>query len=192
MATARKLPSGAWRTRITKVVSGKKVTRSFTVHPKECQGNSRKAKDQSEKLAREWRLATEDDYTYGKTVRQALDDYINDRKKVLSPSTITNYWRLLPYFDPIMDICVTDIKTSDIQPLINEMSLSVKRKTIQNRISFLLSALDYADCDKRFKLRYPPATSKVILSPDLEDVQMLINAAPDDFKPILYLAAFGD
>lgn len=191
MANARKLPSGAWRTRITKVVNGKKVTRSFTVHPKECQGNSRKAKDQSEKLAREWRLATEDDYTYGKTIRQALNDYINDRKKVLSPSTITNYWRLLPYFDPIMDICVTDIKTSDIQPLINEMSLSVKRKTIQNRISFLLSALDYADCDKRFKLRYPPTTSKVILSPDLEDVQMLINAASEDFKPILYLAAFG-
>lgn len=191
MANAKKLPSGAWRTRITKVVNGKKVTRSFTVHPKECQGNSRKAKDQSEKLAREWRLATEDDYTYGKTVQQALNDYINDRKKVLSPSTITNYWRLLPYFDSIMDICVTDIKTSDIQPLINEMSLSVKRKTIQNRISFLLSALDYADCDKRFKLRYPPATSKVILSPDLEDVQMLIDAAPEDFKPILYLAAFG-
>ena len=191
IATARKLPSGAWRTRITKVVGGKKVTRSFTVHPKECQGNSRKAKDQSEKLAREWRLATEDDYTYGKTVRQALDDYINDRKKVLSPSTITNYWRLLPYFDTIMDICVTDIKTSDIQPLINEMSLSVKRKTIQNRISFLLSALDYVECDKKFRIRYPNSPSKEIKAPDTEDVKMLLDNASEELKPILYLAAFG-
>lgn len=191
MANARQLPSGAYQTRATKVINGKKVTKSFTVHPKECQGNNRKAKALSEKNAREWQLATDNDYVFGISVRQAIENYIEDRQKVLSQSTITNYRRFKPYFAPIMDICVPDIKTSDIQPLINEWSISVKRKTIQNRISFLLSVLDYADCDKKFKLRYPQSASKVIKSPDLEDVKLFLDAADDDFRPILYLAAFG-
>jgi len=191
MANARLLPSGAYQTRITKVINGKKVTKSFTVHPRECRGDERKAKKLSELKANEWYLASEHIDIYGMTVKQAIENYIEDRQKVLSQSTITNYRRFKPYFAPIMDVCVSDIKTSDIQPLINEWSISVKRKTIQNRISFLLSVLDYADCDKRFKLRYPPATSKVITSPDLEDVKLFLNAAKDDFKPILYLAAFG-
>ena len=191
MASARKLPSGAWRTQVKKTINGKKVVKSFTVHPKDCKGDSRKAKDQSELLARQWRLAAEDSEVSGLKVRDAIEQFIKDRSKVLSPSTITNYKRLIQYFEPIMDICVDDIKTSDIQPLVNEWSISVRAKTIQNRVSFLLSALDYAECDKKFRIRYPKSDSKEVKSPDLEDVQMIIRNAPEDLKPILCLAAFG-
>lgn len=64
-------------------------------------------------------------------------------------------------------------------------------KTIKNRVSFLLSALDYAECDKKFRIRYPKSTSKEIKAPDTEDVRMLIDNAPEDLKPVLQLAAFG-
>ena len=53
MANARLLPSGAYQTRITKVINGKKVTKSFTVHPRECRGDERKAKKLSELKANE-------------------------------------------------------------------------------------------------------------------------------------------
>ena len=191
MANARLLPSGAYQTRATKVINGHKVTKSFTVHPNQTKGNTKKAKAQSEMLAREWQIAEQDSMIYGLTVGRAMEQYIKDRSKVLSPSTITNYKRLLPLFNSIAHICVDEIKTSEIQALINEWSVSVKAKTIQNRISFLLSALDYAECDKKFRLRYPQNTSKKILAPDVEDVKMLLDNAPDDFKPVLYLAAFG-
>ena len=191
MANARKLPSGAYQTRVTKVINGKKITKSFTVHPKQCKGDGRKAKDQSEFLAKQWKLTAESSEIYGVRVRDAIEKFIQDRSKVLSPSTITNYKRLIPYFESIADICVDDIKTSDIQPLINEWSISVRTKTIQNRISFLLTALDYAECDKRFRLRYPQNASKTITAPDTEDVKILLDNAPEDLKPILYLAAFG-
>lgn len=191
MAKARKLPSGAYQTRVTKVINGKKITKCFTVHPKEFKNDARKAKDQSELLARQWRMSAEDSEIYGLKVEDALNQFIKDRSKVLSPSTITNYKRFLPLFDSISKILVDDIKTSDIQPLINEWSISVRTKTIQNRISFLLTALDYAECDKRFRLRYPKSDSREIVSPDLDDVQMLIQNAPTDLKPILYLAAIG-
>ena len=191
MANARLLPSGAYQTRATKVINGKKVTKCFTVHPKETKGNGRKAKDQSEMLARQWRLSVEDSEIYGLKVRDAMEQFLQDRSKVLSPSTITNYKRLLPLFEPIADICVDDIKTADIQPLVNEWSISVRAKTIKNRVSFLLSALDYVECDKKFRIRYPNSPSKEIKAPDTEDIKMLLDNAPDDLKPILYLAAFG-
>lgn len=191
MATAKKLPSGAWRTQVAKTINGKKVVKSFTVRPNETKGDSRKAKAQSELLAREWQISAEDSEVYGLKVRDAMDMFIADRSKVLSPSTITNYKRLISYFEPIMDICVDDIKTSDIQPLVNEWSISVRAKTIKNRISFLLSSLDYVECDKKFRIRYPKNDSKEVKSPDLEDVQMIIRNAPEDLKPILCLAAFG-
>lgn len=191
MANARKLPSGAYQTRVTKVINGKKVTKSFTVHPKQCKGDTRKAKDQSEMLARQWRLSAEDSETYGLKIKEALEQYVKDRSKVLSPSTITNYKRLIPLFDSLANICVDDIKTSDIQALVNEWSISVRAKTIKNRVSFLLSSLDYVECDKKFRIRYPKSDSKEIKSPDLDDVQMLLNNAPDDLVPIIYLAAVG-
>lgn len=191
MAQAKKLPSGAWRTQASKKIGNKYLRKSFTVHPNETKGDSRKAKALSEMQAREWQLSTTNAEVYGMTVKDAMTDYINDRSKVLSPSTITNYKRILPYFDSIMDICVDDIESPQIQRIINDMSISVKRKTIQNRVSFLLSALDYAGSNKKFKLRYPQTESKTILSPDTEDVQLMIESAPDDFKPVLFLAAFG-
>lgn len=191
MAKARKLPSGAYQTRITKVINGKKITKSFTVHPKQCKGDSRKAKAQSELMAREWQISAEDSEVYGIKVKDAMEQFIKDRSKVLSPSTITNYKRLIPLFDSLADICVDDIKTSDIQALVNEWSISVRAKTIKNRVSFLLSSLDYVECDKKFRIRYPKSDSKEIKSPDLDDVQMLLNNAPADLVPIIYLAAVG-
>jgi hypothetical protein len=178
MANARLLPSGAYQTRATKVINGKKVTKCFTVHPKETKGNGRKAKDQSEMLARQWRLSVEDSEIYGLKVRDAIEQYIQDRSKVLSPSTITNYKRLIPLFESVLDICVDEIKTADIQALVNAWSISVRAKTCRNRISFLLSALDYVECDKKFRIRYPNSPSKEIKAPDTEDVKMLLDNAP--------------
>lgn len=191
MATARKLPSGSWQTRVTRLVNGQKITKSFTVSPDECHGDSRKAKARSEMLARQWQISVDTSRVYGLTVGAALEKYINDRAKVLSPSTIINYRRLIPCFEPLADIFINDLRKSQIQALINDWSISITTKTIQNRISFLLSALDYSECEKRFKLRYPQNNSKKVTAPDIEDVKMLIDNAPDDFKPILYLAAFG-
>ena len=191
MANAQKLPSGAWRTRAAKVVNGKTLRKSFTVSPDECGGNSKKAKALSELQAREWVMNTALDINSEKTVKDAITMYIDDRSKILSPRTINDYRLILPYYESIWDIYISDIETPQIQRFINEWSVSLKAKTIRNRINLLLASLDFAGCDKKFKLRYPMGNSKKILSPDLEDVQMLINAADDDFKPILYLAAFG-
>lgn len=191
MAKARLLPSGAYQTRITKVIGGKKITKSFTVHPKEMQGSSKRAKLQSELLARQWKLSAEDEEIYGPTVGTAMENFIEKRRKVLSPSTITNYELFVPYFKSIAHISINDIKTADIQPLVSEWGLNLTAKTIKNRISFLLTVLDDAECDRKFKIVFPKNPSRKVKAPELEDVQRLIRYAPEDLLPIIYLAAVG-
>lgn len=191
MANAKQLPSGAWRTQVTKTIDGKKIKKSFTVHPKDCEGNSKKAKLKSEYLAKEWSLTEEISEIHGMTVKQACEQYINDRDKVLSPCTVREYRNTIKHFDSIASLSVNDIDTPKIQRLINDMSMDVTAKTIKNRISFLLSVLDYAGVDKKFKVRYPQRNSKKVLSPDIEDVQMYIKAATNFMVPIIHLAAFG-
>ena len=190
MANAKKLPSGAWRTLASKKVGGKLLRKSFTVTPEEA-GGSRQAKARSELLAREWQSDVREDPQSVPTVEKIVLDYIQDRSKILSPRTIHDYNRLLPFYESIKDICMSDIKTSHIQALVNEWAVSVTAKTIQNRLSLLLSALDYAGCDKKFKLRMPQKRPKKILSPDIDDVQRLMSNATEELKPIIALAAFG-
>lgn len=191
MATAKKLSSGAWRTQASKVVNGQKIKKSFTVSPKDTGGDSRKAKTQSEYLAKQWQLAHETAYINGFTVKQAIEQYIADKERVLSPSTIRGYRLVLGAFSPIWDIYISDIETPQIQRIINDWAMDIKTKTIKNRITLLLAVLDYCGIDKKFKVRYPQNNSKKVTTPDIQDVKMLIDNSKGILTPIIYLAAFG-
>lgn len=195
MADAKRLPSGSWRCRAKKVIDGQTVTKSFTVSPDEFGGDprtaSKKAKDKAELLARNWRLTQERYERESPIVSDALLKYIDERSKVLSPVSVKTYLAYIPYFDNIKDMYVSDVDTPTVQRLINDMAVCVAPKTIKSRIGFLLSVLDYAGNDRRFKLRYPQAKKRELTTPDHEDVYRLIAAADSKIKPVICLAAFG-
>ena len=191
MAVARRLQSGAYQTRASKKIGNKLITKSFTVHPDRTGGDAKRAKQQSELLAREWQMQIHDEAVFGLKVKTALEDYIKDREKVLSPRTIHDYRLILPYFKSVSDIFLSDLKTAQIQSLVNEWSGSVSKKTIVNRISLLMAALDYAGYDKRIRLRYPQKAAKKVEAPDINDIKKLLSAAGPNFRPIILLAAYG-
>ena len=191
MAKAKRQKSGAWRTQASKIINGKKVIKSFTVNPKDVGGDSRKAKMQSELMAREWQLSQDSAIMGDITVKQAIEGYIADKSKVLSPSTIRGYKLILDTFKPIWDIYITDIETPQIQRIINDLAMDLKTKTIKNRVTLLLSVLDYSGVDKKFKVRYPQNNSKKVTTPDITDVQMFIDNSQGELTSIIYLAAFG-
>lgn len=191
MAVAKMTPSGAWRCRPSMVIDGKVVIKSITVHPDECGGNSKKAKAKAEMLAREWQLNQHQDSISSPLLANAMQSYIDDRSKILSPVTIKTYLAYIPYFESIKDMYVLDIDTPVVQRLINDMSVIVSPKTIKSRIGFLLSVLDYAGNDRKFKLRYPPTIKRDPTTPDLDDVYRLIQASDEILKPVICLAAFG-
>ena len=162
MANAIPLPSGAYRTQATKTINGKKITKSFTVHPKDCGGNANMAKKLSELSAKEWQLQAEvEENTI--TVSKCLAAYIADREEVLSPVTIYEYRHVVPSFDSIKDMTISEITSIDIQKLIRDwyLDFNLSAKTIRKRISFLLSALKHSGCEKKFYLQYPITDSKL-------------------------------
>lgn len=191
MANAKKLPSGAWRTLACKTIHGEVVRKSFTVHPDQVGGDSRKAKDQSEMLARQWTLNSHKNIVHGLTVKDAIEQYIEDRSKVLSPSTIRGYRLILGALTPIWHIYISDLETPQIQRLVNDWSMALTSKTIRNRVALLLAVLDYNEVDKKYKIRYPQNNSRKVTSPDVDDVKMLLANAKGDMIPIIYLTAFG-
>lgn len=191
MANAKKLPSGAWRTQAKKTIDGVKVVKSFTVHPNDCGGDSRKAKALSELAAREWQTGEEEKEIYGLTVKQAMDAYIKDRTAVLSPSTIHDYTKYPQYFVDIENMKAKDVDTPHVQRIINNMAVSVGAKTIKNRVNFLLAALDYAGNERKFKLRYPMRLKRSLTTPDNEDISKLLAQAGPTMKALICLAAFG-
>ena len=195
MADAKRLPSGSWRCRAKKVINGQTIVKSFTVSPDEFGGDTRtaskKAKDKAELMAREWQLSQEKTFRESAILSDALLKYIDDRSQVLSPVSVKTYLAYIPYFDSIKDMYVSDIDTPVVQRLINDMAVQVSPKTIKSRVGFLLSALDYAGNDRKFKLRYPQAIKRELTTPDHDDIIRLLTAADDIIKPVICLAAFG-
>lgn len=188
MATAKKLPSGAWRTIANKTINGKYIRKSFTVHPKDCGGDSRKAKMQSELLARNWSF--EEDMEEGHvSVGRAMELYIQDRTGVLSPSTIADYERMPKYFADISNMDAADVSSKILQAIINDMAInSINGKTIKNRIFFLIAALNYVGVDKRFKLRFPTQIKPNLAPPEPTEFKRLLDMATPEEKLTIILA----
>jgi hypothetical protein len=77
------------------------------------------------------------------TVGEAIDRYISEKSKVLSPYTIKGYKTIRKnYFKSLMDINLTDLEQSDIQQaIILEQILGKSPKTIKNANGLLTAAL---------------------------------------------------
>lgn len=188
MAKAIKLPSGAWRTQASKTINGKLVRKSFTVHPKETYGDSRKAKLQSEMLARNWAYE-EQEQGHRIRVSEAIDLYIQDRANVLSPSTIADYRRMPKHFSEILDMDITAVTSKTLQAIINEMAVTnLNARTIKNRLFFLISALNYAGIDKKYNLRFPTQIKPILNPPEPSEFHRLLSLATDEEKLVIALA----
>lgn len=191
MAQAKKLPSGAYRVQATRIINGKRIVKSFTVHPRDTMDDWRLAKKKAELLAQEWQLSIDKELSSAATVLKALNNYIDSRRKVLSPRTIADYEKMMKFYGSMLDMVATDVTSADIQALINEWSVDLSKKTITNRVNFLTAALDLAGVDKRFKLRFPKSISKEVQAPDIDDLKLILMNCSDRFKPLILLAAFG-
>lgn len=195
MAIAKRLPSGSWRCRAKKVIDGQTVTKSFTVSPDDCGGDSKtankKAKAKAELMAREWQISQQRALRESPILSDALLKYIDDRSKIVSPVTVKTYLAYIKYFDDIKDMYVSDIDTPVVQRLVNDMAMDVSPKTIKSRIGFLISVLDYSGNDRKFKIRYPQSIKRELTTPDHDDILRLIEAADEIIKPVICLAAFG-
>lgn len=189
MPTAKLLPSGRYRTQVIDHYdyvpqsdgTVKKVPRyaSFTSNQ-----TGMKGKRESEAMASEFLMGKRQRKTESKTLRVAIDQYIEDHKNVLSPSTINGYeWMKRFAFTDIMDMDITKLDTRTLIAAVNKEALrenqkngrkgTISAKTVKNEWGLLSATLNYFDVDYNpRKIALPKIPKKII---DLPDPSVIIS-----------------
>ena len=171
MIKAKQLPSGAWRVQVFNKGGSPRYI-SFT------------ADTEHEVIyqALEWKRSKERKVQVGLTVGEAIDQYIDLKDGVLSPTTIASYRGIRRNnLKLLMDVPIKNLTQSMVQHAINEEAKMIsprthKRhtpKTIANVHGLLSASIHMVDPD--FVLRTTlPAKQKNIL--ELSPAQNVINA----------------
>ena len=170
------LPSGTYRIRL--MIDGHRYT--FT------DKDRKRVKAKAAQFADEHRESIDNP-----TLLQAMDNYIEERRKIRSPSTIRGYTdirnRLSREYGLICSKKLTAIKTSDIQGIVNTLDLAPK--TIRNYVGFIQAA-----AGRKYNLALPQKMKPQVRIPNDMDVAGLIRLArnmyPELEVPVM-LGCFG-
>lgn len=195
MPKAKKLPSGSWNCRVFshyEYRNGKRVMikRSFTVDDPSPAGRK-----ECERLAAAW-AESKDARTYNIDVRTAILEYIDAKKAVLSPSTVTAYEKYLNNgaFDRIGAVRVRDLRQADVQRWISDFSRDHSPKYTKNVYMLYAPAVKMAG-GPSFEITLPRARRKDIYTPTDAEISQLLNYCRDTGKRELLaavlLSAFG-
>jgi len=186
MASAKKLPSGAWRVRVYSHTddTGKKIYESFTGSTKQ-EAEMKAAKFANSKMRNN---------STGITVEKAIDNYITAKTGVHSASTTRSYRDMQKkYYKEIAKINIAKLSNYDIQTMISSYSTQehLSPKTIKNINTLLMAALKFHAPEMKFSVDLPRIPRVTKPSPKNDDVQKLFRLASDWLKKCIALAAFG-
>lgn len=164
MATAKQLPSGSWFIRIYDGDLKKQV--SFT---SQMQGKA--GKNEVELMAHEYLVNRKHKKELGKTVGEAIDEYIKLKENILSPTTISGYRKYRrTSLDGLCDILIKDITQQDIQAYFNKQALTLSPKSIHNAHGLLSAVLGVYAPELRLKTTLPKIPKKIKHIPEVEEV----------------------
>ncbi len=188
MATAKKLPSGAYRCLIfDHMEDGKRKYKSFTAPTKkEAEYKATQyimEKEEKKKALPEYTLYT------------AIGNYCDLKNNVLSPSTLKEYRRAQNYnYTAIKDIKISKITNADIQQWVNDFSISHSPKTVKNAYGLIRAVLDTFAPDLHLHVTLPQNIPHQLYVPSDDDIKALLkyfNENDTDMELAVYLAAFG-
>lgn len=179
MATAKKLPSGNYRVRVH-IGNGK--YKSFTAEKKA----------DAEYAANLYLQTYKDKHAPTKiTVGEAVDQYIESKSNILSPSTIRGYKAMRRvYLQSIMDKPVSRLTNSDIQLAVNDEAKLHSAKTIRNIVGLLSAALKGK---KEFSVDLPQKEKKRITIPTEDEINQIFKyvEGKEIELPVILAACLG-
>lgn len=171
----RQLPSGSWTTQVQ--IDGHR--RSIT------------AKSKEEVKKRAMQYAVTGSYAPSVPLGTLIDNYIDTKRNLLSPSTVERYERIRRrHFQNIMNIRADRMTSERIQSEINLMAVKYSPKTIRNAYSLITATLDLYAPHVKFKVTMPAKVKTEYHIPTTEDVNALIAHASPNMKTAIMLAAF--
>ncbi len=179
MATrAKKLPSGNWRVNlyIGTDPDGKKKYKSFTAPTKK----------EAEYQAAEYTLVRkEKTKPHALTVGEAIDRYIDNKSKILSPSTIVGYRKIRrTNFQGLMDKKLEQLTQELVTKEVNKDAGRLSPKSVSNAHGLLTSVLKEYAPDIHLTTRLPAKVKNDIKIPSHEELQELLDRAREKDKEI--------
>lgn len=188
MAKAKKLPSGQWRTLVYHYTdeNGKRHYESFTAD----------SKKESEYMAAEFAL-DKNNFSRPATLKlgQAMDNYIESKSNILSPSTIKEYKRMQEkYYKTIIDIPVKKMTQDAIQKWANYFSLKYSPKTVRNAYGLIEAVMKIYNPGLNLYISLPQRIKPSLYVPSDSDIKALIDyfgKKDKNMELAVYLAAFG-
>lgn len=173
--TAKKLPSGSWRTQVR--INGKYVSITAATK-KECEV-------QAALLKTKYQTGQAVSVPADITLEDAIDKYINSRDNILSPSTIRGYDIIKRNrFKNVMDKPIKSIK--DWQSIINEESANYSAKTMENSWGLIKSVLTSIGIDPG-SVTLPLVITKDYAFLQPEEIKIFVKAIEEDTYELPYL-----
>ncbi|MCM1218143.1 MAG: site-specific integrase [Lachnospiraceae bacterium] len=174
MATAKKLPSGAYRCLIfDRMENGKRKYRSFTAPTKK----------EAEYKAAQYIMEKEEKENSGRNnnlFKDELEKYITAKEAVLSPSTIRGYRNIQKALEKrYVDFCsmkLSDISQENVQSVISDLSKIRAPKTVRNYHGLISSVLG---TDLVLSTTLPQKVQPDLYIPSDEEIHALVKAVKD-------------
>lgn len=160
MAKAKKLPSGNWRVQASKTIDGKTVRKSFTAPDK----------NRAEMKALEWQnkvFRFNNDPTR-LTLGEAIENYIDSRRNVLSPVSIATYEKIKRnYFIELQQKQLANISRNMLQAEINELSGRLSPKSVRSIWGLVSATIKHAT-GETVTVTLPQRKKIIYQTPDLK------------------------
>lgn len=176
------LPSGSWRVQVYlgKTPAGKKITKSVTAPTK------KEAERQAALLACEAELVANAPPTF----QDAAMAYVDHRRGVLSPWTVTTYTRIIRRdLAPLADMTLDKINSKTVQAFVSTFALDHSPKTVTSVYGLICAVMSEAAPDVRLRVRMPQRRPVEISIPDQEEVQRMISFADPELRAAIILAS---
>ena len=167
MAKAVQLPSGTWRVQVFLGIDseGKKIKKSITAS----------TKWEAERLAAmytEEERASKSKFTVG----QALDEYIDFKRNVLSPSTLRGYDIIRRNrLQSLMQLDIHQVDSIAVQRAINADAETRSTKSIEEAVHLITTALKLFGVQLQLNITLPPRKPQIKELPTADQVINMIR-----------------
>ena len=171
MATAKKLPSGQWRVQVyshTEIIDGKpkKIRESFTANTKK----------EAEFMAAEFALNKKRAVQSIITVEEALNNYVDSKENILSPSTHKLYRSFIrKYYTSIKHIAINKLTNNHIQKEINDLSKDMSPKSVHNIYGLLYSSLKASNPKMDIDVSLPKKQKREMNIPTSSEIASMLD-----------------
>lgn len=170
----RKLPSGSWNVRVQLDGQSHSITKPTK---KECVAEAAALKARVKDARKR----------NGKSLTKAIDQYIEDRENILSPSTIRGYKAIQRLrFQTAMSRCIDDITQEQWQRLVNAEAKKCSAKTLKNAWGFISSVVQDAT-GRKITVRLPQVVANDLPYLTAEQVPGFLDAIRGDYCEIAIL-----